>query len=830
MTRRRGGEVVPWLLVVAAMAPAQDPAQGSGRERWITHGAAIETIEGDYRQLLFGGGFRFQWPALDVTIHGQRGALLADRDETERALHEARSEGDLPRRGIPDPDPRRTMTPEVLRARLEAFLQAAGRPGPLPGTEALRLGLELPRLLYFEGGVTVLRQGVLMARCERLWISPLDDRMVLEDVELRYVGQDGRGREHVFTARGPRLVKQGPRWTGRDLTLTSCTAGEPHVALAAGEAEIVEREGQFEVWSRGNRLQFSGTSVLPLPDAHFFTGEQSEFPIKGLATGVSSSEGARVGVEIGSQYNRIGGAVHELLTGRPGHEFRGEWLLGVNWVEERGLPLEASLSYRAPGLYEGQLEGFFLDDQGRNLREVIARSDGSPITDRERSLLRTRNRVFLGERTHLDLSLFRSGDPGVYPEFFGGDWRSSELPETSAYLHHAAGNRLVTVSGRFNLDESSFADNRSFAPAFVEELPVATFHWIAQPIGSTPWDTPIVLDFATELGQRRSDFDDRSATRVRDRTFRADQLLELSAPFHLGPATVRPYASARGTWYDHDAAGDSAGRLALEAGVRAGTRLQRTFRWLDAEGGEQAVRHVIAPTVSFASRYRVDGEPGDFRQFDDLDALDEQSRVRLELRNLLQHMEGEPKARRVRDAVFLDLAQNLFPNADRDNAGERLGLFEYELLVRPRAPWVPLSELAFGVEGEHDWRAGMRTFNAEVRFGKVLGCDWTAEYRTDQAVDGAVGMGASTEMFGRWGLFGGAQFDLQTDDFLHYAVGMVRRDHDWEIAVWASFDPFLDEVTFRAEFAPRLFGALRPRGPGWSGAERFYRGAAATAF
>ncbi len=825
MTRRSHRAAVLLALAAAAGARAQQAQPDENRVWDLQAGKWDVTATDDYEEWLFGGAFRFVWPRLGIEVHGQQGILLLDRDEVGRLLAEREGSG-LPRRSVPDPDPRRVLTADVLARRIASFLRAAGQgPEPLGDLTADRraqLGLRLPRLLYFEGGVTVQRQGMLVARADRLWISPLDDRMELEGVELRYATPGRDGQDHTLVVRAPRMVKQGERWTGRNATVTSCTAGQPHVAVLSGEVEVIERGEQFEVWSRGNRLQFSGTSVLPIPDAHFFTGEQSEFPIKSASAGYSSAEGARVGVDVGLQYNSAGGALHEWLTGRPAHEFRGDWLLGINYVEARGVPLDGRVTYRAEGLYEGSLEGFWLDDQGQDRREIVSRIDGSPIDDTDRTLVRTRNRVHLGERTHLDLTLFRAADPAVYSEFHGGDYRNLELPETSAYLHSRSDNRLFTLGGRWNLDEFSYADDRSLAPAFTEELPVSTFHLVSQPIGMTPWDTPIVLDTASELGQRRSDFDDRFGMRVADRTFRADQLVELSAPFPLGVLTLRPYASLRGTWYDSDVVGDSTGRMAYETGVRAGTRMSRTWRWLDRDGNEDGLRHVLAPSVALQNRFRVDGEPGEFRQFDDVDALDEETRVRFEARNLLQRMEPGPDGPYPRDFLFVDLAQNLFPNSARDNGGEQLGLFEYELLVRPRTPGLPLDNLAFGVEGEHDWRTGMRTFNTELRFGKVAGFDWTLEYRTDRAVDGAAGLGASTQMFGRWDVFAGAQRDLQTDDWLGWSGGLVRRDHDWQIMVWAAYQPLLDEVTFRIDFTPRLFGQVQPRQPDWYGSSRLH--------
>ena len=52
--------------------------------------------------------------------------------------------------------------------------------------------------------------------------------------------------------------------------------------------------------------------------------------------------------------------------------------------------------------------------------------------------------------------------------------------------------------------------------------------------------------------------------------------------------------------------------------------------------------------------------------------------------------------------------------------------------VRPPAAidHVEVENLRLLVEGEHDWNKNeLRTFNTGVRFGKVLGLDWNAEYR-----------------------------------------------------------------------------------------------------
>jgi hypothetical protein len=731
--------------------------------------------------------------------------LLTDREDT-RTLLEPHDDGGLPRRTVEPPTPRRRLSPDQMRERIDSTLRAVGRPEGLPMQRVSDQQIDLLRFLYFEGGVTIVRNGVEVLRCDRMWISPPDDRIVVENAELRYLTPGATGGS-VLVVKGPRLVKEGARWTGRDLTITSCTAAEPHAALAAGEAEIIERDGEFEVVVRGQSLQISGTSVLPLPDARFFTGSQSEFPIKRARAGYSATQGVQGEVVFGLPYNRSGGAVHEWLTGRPAHEFRGEWDLGVGWIEQRGVPLRGGVTYSAPGLYEGSTRGYFLEDRGRDVREIQSRFDGSPIDDTSRGLVTSQNRLLFGPDTHVDLVAFQASDPAVYSEFFPGQYRLDEVPETGVYLHHADGNRLLTAGGRWNLDDFSYQDNRSLAPRFVEEIPVVTYQWLAQPIGEMPWGTPIVVDFETNLGQRRSNYDDLAGMRVGDRSFRADQIVELSTPFHLGELNVRPYASGRGTWYDTAVDGDSEGRIAVEGGVQVGTRLSRTWSWFD-EDGAHSLRHVIAPKVTYRNRFHVDDNASEFFDFDATDRLGEQELVRVELRNLLQRSrpaskqdDGAP-----RDFLMLDLAQDFWPDANRDNAGETLGLLYYDLLIRPTVQWLPVDSVALAVYGDYDWRAGLRTFDAEVQFGPIAGITWTADYREDLLVKGAVGLTASTFLMDRWHVYAGSQRDLDRDEWLSYSFGLVRDDHDWSISVSAVYDPFSAETTFNLDFLPRFGG------------------------
>lgn len=810
-------------IAASALLSAQEDTPSEMRYR--IEAERLNDIEtGDYREERLFGGFRFTIPSLKLEVRGNNALLLLDL-EAARAMFANPSSSGLPRRGVDLPAPRRRLSPEELRTRLERTMQAVGHAATTPDDGTADRALNLVRYIYFEGGITVVRDGVEVIRCDRLWISPLDDRIVVENAEIRY--QTGtKATSSTLVVRGPQLVKSGARWTGRDLTITTCTAGEPHVALASGEVEILERPGEFEVISRGQTLQVGGTNILPLPDAHFFTASQSEFPIRRVRGGYSSTEGFNAEVLVGTTWNGTGGAMHQAVTGRPASEFRGDWEFGLGWIQKRGEPVSGAVDYRVDGLYEGRTEVYGLDDSGRNLREVIRNLDGSLIDNSERGMFRTQNRVRFGPDTHLDLTAFAATDPAVLPEFFGGDYRSEKVPETSLYLHHGVGNHLFTVGTRHNLDNFSYRDNRALADRFVEEEPVVTWNWIAQPIAETPWETPVMLDTAMEVGERHSKYDPFAVATVSDRTLRADQRIEISAPFHFAELNFRPYVAGRGTWYDETIAGNSDGRIAWEAGFEVGTRLQRSWHWTDEEG-EQGLRHVIAPKVTFANRFRVDDAPSEFHQFDATDALTEQNLIRFEVRNLLERMEPVDGTTQPRDFLMVDLAQDLWPNAGRDNQGEELGLLYYDVIVRPKANWLTLDNLSFALYGDHDWKNGLRTLDTEVRFGPIAGITWGADYRTDSEVQGAVGVSAATQLFGRWNAYARSLYDLDRDEFLTYGFGLRRNDHDWSIALNVGYNPFTEETSFRIEFEPRLGGVSRRHEDHFGGSELHDTGLAA---
>jgi hypothetical protein len=199
------------LLAAAATLTAQaEPAERPpARPSWVAEGNQWNSIpRDDYREWHFFGGFRFAFPTLDLSLRGGNALVLTDLEQTQTALATGAASG-LPRRGIELPAPRRRLSNDELRDRLARSLRAVDRD---QGGAADRIGdqmLDIPRYLYCEGGVVVVRDGVEVLRCDRLWISPVDDRVVIENAELRYFRGDQGRRPHAGRARA--AVRQAGR-------------------------------------------------------------------------------------------------------------------------------------------------------------------------------------------------------------------------------------------------------------------------------------------------------------------------------------------------------------------------------------------------------------------------------------------------------------------------------------------------------------------------------------------------------------------------------------------------------------------------------------------
>jgi hypothetical protein len=165
-----------------------------------------------------------------------------------------------------------------------------------------------------------------------------------------------------------------------------------------------------------------------------------------------------------------------------------------------------------------------------------------------------------------------------------------------------------------------------------------------------------------------------------------------------------------------------------------------------------------------------------------------------------------------RDFVFLDLAQDLFPDkAQRDNDGDGLGLLYYDLLLRPRVQLDPVRQLLPRVLRRP--RLAHRPAHVRHRAAVRAACSASTgrsrvphrragrrrrrRRRRHEAVRalGPVRLAASATSI--------------SDEWLAYSFGLRRNDHDWSDRAERGLQPVLgrDDVPHRVPAA----WALRAR-------------------
>lgn len=763
-------------------------------------------------------------PDSGLEVRAERIVLELDSGVRREAFDASDSGSKLPRRGPTWPRSRRRITGETIRERIERFFRALGaRSSALPERFATNR-LELLRSIYIEGGLSITREGMEVLRAERLVWSLLEDRLTISDAVLRVEDTQNPAQPLRLTIRTPRLARVDGRFIARDARVATDPRAEPTIQVHSDYLEVAESGDAFEITARENELMLSGAGVVPLPDQNWRTDSQTNLPIESFSVGFSNQEGLILSLVLGGNLNETARDVVRAFGFTPSSDLQARWRLGRGLITGRGIPVEPQLNIESE-TFEAQIRAFFLEDRGMDRGFIRNNPDGSLITEDQRRVFDFEGRTRLGESTRLDLQVFDAGDAGVYAEFYRGELVRDELPETALSLRNAVENRALTLTGRFNLADFAYTDDREIirtrpvgAPlgpltlveadrgAFVEELPRLTYDIYAQDVGEV-FGQPVLLGAATDLARFRRDRAN-GVPFAEDETTRLDQWMELSSPFVAGPVSVRPFVNGRFTFYEDGVTADSDSRVAFMGGVEVGTQFSRVFSYAGAEGETHFLRHVINPTIRYEDTFGVSDAPTDFFQIDRTDAITEMRRVRVGLLQRLQQrtQDGDDPGE-VTEMLWVDLAQNLFPDADRDNNGEALGTSEFEVILREAPDWIFPFPVRFVSEGEYDWmQEQLRTFNnyVEIQTGAVR---WFAEYRTDFTEDGQVGYGIVTPFRGRFRILGRALYSLDESRHINYTAEVSRFEPDYSISSGLRFDNIREELSFTFDVELTLGGA-----------------------
>lgn len=210
-------------------------------------------------------------------------------------------------------------------------------------------------------------------------------------------------------------------------------------------------------------------------------------------------------------------------------------------------------------------------------------------------------------------------------------------------------------------------------------------------------------------------------------TGRFDVIQDISLPVQAGPFKVVPYAVFDLTYYSNDLTGDDQGRVYGGGGLRTSIPFSKLYPDVDSElfnlngiyhkivasanwyvagsntryttlpqldrfnddVSDQALRDIrpwqplLYPTnAAFLATPLFDPQAYALRRlvFTQIDTLDQINVAQLDLRQRWQTKRGIPGNQHVVDWMTLDMGVSVFPQSDRDNFGEPLGIINYDWL------------------------------------------------------------------------------------------------------------------------------------------------------
>ena len=403
-----------------------------------------------------------------------------------------------------------------------------------------------------------------------------------------------------------------------------------------------------------------------------------------------------------------------------------DWDLQLDYFSERGPALGTIFDYELSGglfgmptFNRGSGQFYYINDGGQDNLGLGRQSLNAPDDNRGRAMWRHRS-VFEEDSwlfgTKLDAELGYVSDRNFREQYYENEWDRDKDQETLLNLSHQFDN--WTVSGMTRARLNDFEYQTEWLPRVdltVLGEPLLN-NWLAwsshSSVGygrirpadapSDPTDPFVPLPYFPEV--------DGTVAMTRH---------QLELPLNIGAVNVVPYLLGEAAYWQENIAGDERGRLYGSAGVRGSVLFWNAWpRIRSSILGLNGLAHKMI--VDFDYYYAQSDEPlasiAQYNEFDEdsqerfrtrfiplefggalppmfdprfyavrtgagrsvsapyHELVDDQHVLRMGWRHRWQTKVGPPEQPRIKDWMTLDLEGTYFPDPDRDNFGEDLGL------------------------------------------------------------------------------------------------------------------------------------------------------------
>ncbi len=745
-----------------------------------------------------------------------------------------------------------------------AYLPSLNVPGGAPQGWP---GGTLPLELYLEGNI-VFRQGRRVIYADRLYYNVQAERGIVLRAEMLTPVKDYEGLlrlkadilqqidRHQFAAFGaavtssrigyPRYWVQSEQVTFRDEQRPRLDpiTGSPQRDPVTGEVDV---DHSLLATSRNNFLYVGGVPVFAWPLLATDLRKPT-FYVDNLRIRNDDIFGTQVLVDLDA-YQLLG--IQQPWEGT-------DWTISTDVLSERGPALGTTFRYDRqdsfghPSAVGGTLDlwGIFddgVDNLGFDRRALIPEEEF-----RGRVLWRHRQQLPYDLQLTAELGLI--SDRNFLEQYFESEWDQLKDQTTGVELKQYRGNHVWNVTSDVRLND--FFTQTEWLPRldhflYGHSLFGDRLTWNAHTTVGYAHLRPAVAPF-NPLDAAK--FDPLAWEQDRE-GLRAITRQEISWPLQLGPAKVVPYALGEVGFWGESLDGSELTRLYGQAGLRASLPLVRVDPTVSdslfnlnglahklvfeadifyADASRDLTRLPLYDPLDddsiefFRRRFFFDtfsGVPGgdvplafDERTFavrsnlatwvtsPSLEIAEDLVAGRLAIRQRWQTKRGLPNRERIVDWIVWDVGATLFPDPNRDNFGEPIGLIDYDFR------WHVGDRVALLSDGFFDTFAdGLRTVSAATLWSRPGVGQLYLGYRSIEGpissniISGSV----AYRMSEKWILTAGTSFDFGPTGNIGQSIALTRIGESALVRLGVNVDNSRNNVGVVFAIEPRFLPSRR---------------------